>query len=464
MPEDACTIVQRGKMFKKVKETLKRGLNDDLSLPAPKWDNPNFQSHPLNGTRYTSRTFFEQEWESVWTKSWLLLGRETEMPEPNSFQVENIGPESIIMVRQTDESIKAFYNVCQHRGSRLIFSNEGKSETFACPYHGWEFATNGKLVKAQDSEDFPINPCEHVTLIELKCDVFAGFVWVNMDPDCQSLREYLGPVCNDWERYQPDKWQRFTAMTVNVPCNWKILQDNFCESYHLPTVHPQLRESHEESYSKTTFDICSEGHSRMIMLGATPSATQYGPKPPLTEGLAERLRLWDLNPDDFTDRALHARKALQEQMRLLGRERGHNHYENLRDEQLTDAHMYNIFPNCSLTFGADGVLLQRMTPHPTDPEQCVFDHWYYAFTPSSGAELLRAQTNVRVDEENAERQFFDYGQKPMGIIPDQDVAITIGQQLGLRSRGFIRATASGQEDRISWFHHIIDEYMQGQRP
>ena len=67
--------------------------------------------------------------------------------------------------------------------------------------------------------------------------------------------------------------------------------------------------------------------------------------------------------------------------------------------------MYNIFPNCSLTFGADGVLLQRMTPHPTDPEQCVFDHWYYAFTPPNGEDILRAQTNVRVDAKGVEQDF-----------------------------------------------------------
>ena len=448
-------------MFKKA---IKQPLEEDLSLPAPKWDNPPVEPHPLNGDRYTSKVFYEQEWESVWAKSWLLLGRETEIKDPNSYQVENVGPESVIMVRQSDHSIKAFYNVCQHRGSRLTFSRDGETQAFTCPYHGWQYATDGKLIAAQDPEDFPRNPCEHVTLIELKCDVFAGFIWVNMDPDCIPLRDYLGPICDDWERYTPNEWHRFTAMTVNVPCNWKVLQDNFCESYHLPTVHPQLRESHEESYEKTTFDICLEGHSRMVMLGATPSATQYGPEPPLTDGLADRLKLWDLNPDDFKERPLEARRALQEQMRIVGKERGHDHYDNLRDEQLTDAHMYNVFPNCSLTFGADGVLLQRMTPHPTDPEQCVFDHWYYAFTPSSGEDLLRAQTNVRVDGENTEQQFFNYGDRPMGIIPDQDVAITTGQQLGLRSRGFTRATASGQEDRISWFHQTIDEYIQGQRP
>lgn len=448
-------------MFKKA---TKQRLSDDLSLPAPRWDNPSVKSHLLNGERYTSKEFSEQEWETVWVKSWLLMGREIEILEPNSFQVENVGPESIIMVRQEDYSIKAFYNVCQHRGSRLTFAKDGEVETFACPYHGWKYAPNGKLVSAQDPEDFPRNPCEHVTLTELKCDVFAGFIWVNMDPECMPLRDYLGPICEDWERYTPDEWRRFTAMTVNVPCNWKVLQDNFCESYHLPTVHPQLRESHEENYETSTFDICQEGHSRMIMLGATPSATQYGSNPPLTEGLADRLKLWKLNPSDYAEQPLGARKALQEQMRIIGQERGHDHYENLRDEQLTDAHMYNVFPNCSLTFGADGVLLQRMTPHPTDPEQCVFDHWYYAFTPSEGEDLLRAQTNVRVDGENSEQQFFNYGDRPMGIIPDQDVAITTGQQLGLRSRGFTRATASGQEDRISWFHQVIDQYIHGQRP
>ena len=447
-----------------IEKVAKRAAHENLSLPAPKWDNPTINPHPLNGERYTSHLFFEQEWEAVWAKSWLLLGRETEIPEPNSFQVENVGPESIIMVRQADSTVRAFYNVCQHRGSRLTFSRGGTSEAFTCSYHGWTYATNGKLIEAQDTEDFPKNPCDHVTLVELRCEVFAGFIWVNMDPNCKPLREYLGPVCEDWERYQPEEWKRFTAMSVTVPCNWKVLQDNFCESYHLPTVHPQLRESHEESYKRTSFDMCSEGHSRMIMLGATPSATQYGSEPPLTNGLAERLKLWDLNPDDFSDRALDARIALQEQMRAVGKKRGHKHYENLRDEQLTDAHMYNIFPNCSLTFGADGVLLQRMTPHPTDPEQCVFDHWYYAFSPPEGEDLLRAQTNVRVDGENTEHQFFDYGDRPMGIIPDQDVAITTGQQLGLRSRGFTKATASGQEDRISWFHQVIDEYIQGQRP
>ena len=284
-----------------------------------------------------------------------------------------------------------------------------------------------------------------------------------MDPDCESLQDFLGPLWDEWSLYAPEDWQRVTALTVRVPCNWKVLQDNFCESYHLPTVHPQLRDSHEDHYLATAFDMSHEGHNRMIMRGATPSVTQYGNNPPLPEGIADRLRLWDLDADDFVDRPLDARQALQQQMRTLGPARGHLHYESLRDDQLVDAHHYNLFPNCSLTFGADGVLLQRMRPDSADPNTCVFDHWYYDFVPA-GTQIVGAQTNIRVDGLKAEHDIFEYGDKPMGIIPDQDVAITMGQQLGMRSRGYRGAYHAGQEARIAWFHHVIDEYIEGQRP
>lgn len=398
----------------------------------------------------------------MWTKVWLLLGRESALPDPGSYQVEEVGPESIIMVRQDDGSIRAFYNVCQHRGSRLTFATGGDANAFVCPYHGWTYAIDGALTVAQDPEDFPQNPCEHVRLSELRCETFAGFVWVNMSPEGETLREYLGPVWDDWQLYGAEDWQRVTALTVNVPCNWKVLQDNFCESYHLPTVHPELKESHEDSYLDTTFDMSITGHNRMVMKGAIPSRTQYGDQAPLPDGVADRLNMWGLDSTEFEDHAFDARLALQQQMRQRGPERGHSHYDRLRDDMFTDAHHYNLFPNCSLTFGADGVLLQRMRPHATDPTACVFDHWYYAFVPA-GTTMVGAQTNIRVDGIEAEHEVFDFGDRPMGIIPDQDVAITTGQQLGVRSRGYKGAYTSGQETRISWFHQVIDEYIDGSR-
>ena len=295
---------------------------DPRSLPAESWDNPPVRRHELDGGRYASTDFFRREWEGMWTKVWLLLCRENAMVDPGSYQVEEVGPESIIMVRQGDGAIRAFYNVCQHRGSRLMFAAAGDTSEFVCPYHGWTYGIDGTLTAAKDPEDFPQNPCDHLRLVEVACETFAGFVWVNMDSECEPLRDFLGPLCDEWERYEAETWQRVTALSVTVPCNWKVLQDNFCESYHLPTVHPQLKESHEDGYLDTTFDMSSHGHNRMIMKGATPSSAQYGDNPPLPAGVAERLDLWGLDSADFEDRPLEARHALQRQMRVRGARTG----------------------------------------------------------------------------------------------------------------------------------------------
>jgi len=166
-----------------------------------RWPEQKLRGHKIPGYRYTSREFFEKEWEHMWTKVWLLLGRESEMPNPGDWQREDVGPESILMVRQKDGSVKAFYNICQHRGQPLVSAEKGSVKRFVCPYHSWAFMPDGTLNFAPDSDDFPEgNPCGKVTLVELPCETFAGFVWVNMDPDCVSLKEYLGPIWDDWSR------------------------------------------------------------------------------------------------------------------------------------------------------------------------------------------------------------------------------------------------------------------------
>ncbi len=424
---------------------------------APFWVNPEVTDLPIDGFRYTSSDFYKKEWEAMWTKVWLLLGRANEISQKGDYQVEEIGVESIIMIRQDDGSIRAFYNVCQHRGSRLTNNAQGHTEVFRCPYHSWEWSFNGTLLSVQDPEDFPQgNPCDELTLVEVPCEVFAGFIWVNLDSDCKSLKEYLGPLWDEWAAYEIDDWSRVLKISTRVPCNWKVIQDNFCESYHLPTVHPQLADSHEENYAYTQFDMSDEGHNRMIMMGATLSKSLRGENPGLPVPLAERMRHWDLDPKDFDKRVYDVRLALQEKMRELGPSRGHTHYVNLRDSQLTDSHHYNLFPNCSLTFSADGVLLQRMRPDPVDPQNCFFDHWYYA----KNTELADSATNIELAGNGDSYTMIKYGEQSMGLIPDQDIAISVMQQLGLRSRGYKGGFLSNQESRIRRFHDVIDSYIE----
>lgn len=176
------------------------------------------------------------------------------------------------------------------------------------------------------------------------------------------------------------------------------------------------------------------------------------------------MEMWDLDPADFKGREHDAREAIQQQMRNLGPARGYQHYDRLRNERLTDPHHFNIFPNCSVTFSADSVLLQRMRPHPTDPQQCRFDHWIYVSPEAIEHGVFRSSDGRVEFTGDAEVDMIEYGDRPMGMIPDQDIGITTGQQLGLRSRGYRGAHLADQETRIARFHEVVDEYIAGQRP
>ena len=431
---------------------------DWRSRPAPTWTRPPLSKHTVPGSRYTSQTFYHQEFEAVWARTWLLLGLESEMPNPGDWQREEVGPESVLMVRQADGTIRAFYNVCQHRGNRLVFDAQGHNKRFVCRYHGWAFLADGSLNFAQNAEDFPENPCDHLRLKELKCETFAGFVWVNMDPHAQSLRSYLGPVWDDWSAYPVQDWHRYLAYTVDVPCNWKVIQDNFNESYHLKTVHPQASNAIEEGYDETRFDLCVEGHSRMIMKSGFP-ARSLAKEHRFNERLVNLLNYWDLDPEDFQGRERDTREALQRQKRVLGPQRGYEYFDGLRDEQLTDFYHYTIFPNFSTSITSEGFHFLRSRPHPTDPERCVFDNWYFAPDPEGETRPVMTPDGPRARGDHAVPERIEYGEKSVGLAMDQDLSITTGQQLGFRSRGYAGAYLAGQELRIGRYHALIDEHI-----
>ncbi|MDA0338918.1 MAG: aromatic ring-hydroxylating dioxygenase subunit alpha [Proteobacteria bacterium] len=445
--------------------TKLKDVKDWYNLPPVKAPEPPLRGHKIEGYRYHSKDFFDLEWENMWTKVWLLLGRESEIPEPGDYQMEEVGPESFIMVRQNDGSLKAFYNVCQHRGARLVFNDIGFTDELTCPYHGWGWQLDGSLKHVQDPEDFPEgDPCGKLTLEEVKCETFAGFIWINMDPDCVPLKEYLGDVVEQWEAYEVEKWGRYLALTTVIPCNWKVIQDNFNESYHLPTVHPESDTSVECSYQETQFDMYDTGHHRMWMLSGRPSHTmEQSQGDILREPMISTLKNYGIDPEEYKDRPYDVREPLQKAKRKYGEEHGYTHYENLKDHQITDTYHYNIFPNVSVSVWADGFHFLRARPHPTDPTRALFDNWWYASEPEgeTGPVFTAAGPVERGTE--VEHDVFEYGEKSLGFAIDQDMAVTPGQQLGFRSRAFKGVYLSGQERRIRHYHEVIDDYIEGRR-
>ena len=439
-----------------------------------RWPEQQTRGHTIPGERYWSREFFHQEWEHMWTKVWLLLGRESELPNPGDWQMEPVGREEILMVRQKDGGIKAFYNVCQHRGNPLVDGPKGSVKRFVCKYHSWAFMPDGELNFAPDKEDFPDgNPCGKVRLMEVRCETFAGFVWVNMDPNCGSLKDYLGPIWDAWNALELHTWKRTMARSAWLPCNWKVVLDNFNESYHVPTVHQgatpdtdrtKIRSNINTYYKETRFDLSNEGHNRMVMQGGYGSGAT-DKEGNIQEPLASLLRTWDLDPADFKGEPNATRAGLQQAKRKLGPQRGYSHYANVPDEQLTDAFHYTLFPNFAVSVWSDGFHFLRARPHRDDPEQCLFDNWWYSSPASIDAGRAGRGGSLEVaDDEGDAVRMIDHASESIGPGIEDDMSVFISQQRGFRSRGFVGVYLSAQEKRIRRYHEIIDDYIAGRLP
>jgi hypothetical protein len=422
---------------------------------------------PITGDRYYTQEFMQREWDHLWTKVWLIAGMVNQLPNAGDYFTFEIGRESIICSRAADGRIRAFYNVCQHRGNRLVSAEVGSLHggEFQCAYHGWRFGADGRLNWVYCEEDFPQgSPCGKRNLVEIPCDTWAGFVWINMDEGCVSLQEYLEPIAGQLDCYRMERMKRTHWVTLDADFNWKCVQDNFNESYHLPYVHPQTLPVMNEHYTGCQFDMYPTGHARMLMPGGGPGPQYTGKADRVFEGLKMELDFWELDPEPYRNDLPALRIALQQRKRELGKQKGYD-FSYYSDEQLTDHYHYTVFPNVSFSMKPDGCIFLMGRPHPTDPEKCLFDMWYLTLFPEGSTEYFAQSVRdwVSIDHQ-VPHQRGKVGEVSCGPGIDQDVTIWYTQQAGLRSRGYRGEYLPWQERRIRFFHDNIDRYLSGSRP
>ena len=422
---------------------------------------PPFSSGPILGERYWSPDFMRREWDQIWTRAWLIGGLVEQVPKPGDFFTYEIGRESIIVVRGDDGLIRAFYNVCPHRGKRLVDQAQGHSRYLSCGYHGWRFRADGELSFVPCKEDFAGgDPCGKVNLVQLACESLFGFVWVNMDPQAVPLAEHLGPIAEQIDCYRMAAMRRTHWLTLEGDFNWKCVQDNFSESYHLPFVHPGTQYVMEQNYKDCQFDhYAPHGHTRMLMPGSRPSKSLQGQTDAVIAALGRELTYWGLDPEQFRKEPMAIRSALQAAKRAHGAAKGYD-YARFHDDQLTDHYHYTVFPNISFSLKPDGCIWLRADPHPVDPEQCVFDMWYFTWFPDGEREYYSYSMAETVDfAKPVEHLRGKVGELSCGPAIDQDVAIWSSQQRGLRSRGYAGGHFAGQESRVRFFHDTIDRWL-----
>ena len=189
--------------------------------------------------RYTRPDFFQLEKELLWPHTWLLVGLADELPSNGRFTRRLINGVPVIVVRGNDQKIRAFYNVCQHRGATLVLEEAGKAHGFVCRYHCWSYGLDGSLKFVPDEHDFPGLDRSKKALRSLRCESYGNLLFVSFDPDIRPLSSHLGGILQVLADVPMDRARLYQTLDYEVACNWKCVHDAFSETYHVKYVHTQ---------------------------------------------------------------------------------------------------------------------------------------------------------------------------------------------------------------------------------
>ena len=185
---------------------------------------------------YTSEQFAKLEEEHIFAKSWLCAGRAEALPEPGDYLTMEIAGEPIIVLRDGDHQLRAMSNICRHRMSVLL-EGRGNRKTITCPYHAWTYNLDGSL-RAAPAMDMNKSFCKSQTsLPAVRCVDWKGWIMVTLDPELPEPAEQLKEVCALTDYLDMSQYKETFRETHHWNTNWKILAENFMESYHLPMCH-----------------------------------------------------------------------------------------------------------------------------------------------------------------------------------------------------------------------------------
>jgi phenylpropionate dioxygenase-like ring-hydroxylating dioxygenase large terminal subunit len=425
--------------------------SEGRGTPVENAPSPELDYTPIPKQRYTSNEFMELEWQRMWTRTWLMTIRESQIAKPGDFVTYDLGKESFLITRDNHGKVRAYYNVCLHRGNRLQpVGNErkcGHAESFQCGYHRWEWNLDGSVKNIPEyRESFPqLEPQSKLGLREILADTWGGWVWINMDRNAEPLLEYLEPIPKHFAAYQTEGYVLAANVTIPWDCNWKTAVDAFNEAYHVQGIHPQLYQYIDDLNMQ--FDLYKR-HARMLVPQCIQSPRVLGHEQlhyyvsmQLT-ALGKDLKYYEQHPREAR-RALHqAKRAVEDQT--------HFPYKTLNDEQLTDDYHYTIFPNAQFNTYAEGAMVFISRPHPTDPNKMFYDLQYYTH-PEPGKPAVDAEHRYITNEQ------LDMGDAFLNEVLLQDAFNLPHVQAGMQSQAYEALRIGEQECRIAFFHKVLME-------
>ena len=369
------------------------GFEREKARTGPPEGFPGFPVIP--GERYTDSEFQKLEIKHLWHKSWVYACHSDQLPEKGSYFVWDKLKVPIVIVNSGDDKIKAYYNTCRHRGAPVVNDKSGKARLLVCTYHGWSYDLDGNLINLRDPRDFVDLDKSCQSLIEVSCDRLGNWIFINLDPDAEPLKDYLGILGEHMEQFQPDKLRHVHSKSYPVNSNVKVLLDAFLEVYHVPSIHKKTV-SRFIDIEGTYINLWPNGHSRMVTPHRDP---------------------------DWRDPGAIGLKEI----------------ETVSEIPKHQNASYSFFPNLVTPPAATGIPF--LTFWPTSDDTCEIDvHW---FSPDWGDGGLPEVWQKRI--ENFENILFEDTQ----FAPDIQASVA--------SPGFKGVLLNYQERRIYYWHEELDK-------
>jgi len=346
---------------------------------------------------YTDPAVFAAEKEKIFARTWQVVGHASQVENPGDYFTTDLMGEPLLFVRGGDGRLRGFYNVCRHRAGPPA-EGCGSRKLFRCGYHGWTYGLDGGLLSATEidgvagfrSEDFALRP--------VRTEEWFNLVFANLDPEGRPLRESLGELPQQAEKFPFAGMKLFERRTYDMKCNWKTYVDNYLEGYHLPSVHPGLnRELDFNAYVVEPHMQDAQGRAGYVR--------QFSP-------------IRGAQPGDATPRR----------------------YAESREDLTTD--YFWTFPNWMLNCYPDNVSLNIVLPVEPERSLAIFE-WYL---PEKDHAAPTAKASVEFSDQ----------------IQVEDVAICEVVQRNLRSRSYSRGRFSvSQEKGVHAFHRMYAKWMSG---
>jgi phenylpropionate dioxygenase-like ring-hydroxylating dioxygenase large terminal subunit len=399
---------------------------------------PHLGTGPVSYEDSISPTFYDAEREAVFKQSWLYVGRVEQLPRPGTYFTRELPGDlaSIVVARGLDGSISAMHNVCAHRGNKVVWQehpqeeSQGSCRQFSCKYHGWRYDLDGRVSHVTNEQEFFDLDKSQLRMPKVHCDVFAGFICINLSADPEPLREFIGDRIAELEAYPFEKMTQRYGFQTPINGNWKLAIDSVCEWYHPPYVHGKFIDPDVSKAEKMVPPVDAYHYDLFgrHMLTSVPGPPPLPPREPGTNGRPKQDQRW-------VYRVLRAGLFGVDDVPEIG---PLPDFLNKGKIQSWGNDQFWLFPNLSIQIWARNYYITYQY-WPTSVDSHVYEINMYFVPPANAAERLAQELVVDSTIEFAM----------------QDVNTIEATHSALKTRANTQFHLSDQELLIRNFHQVV---------